>query len=116
MPLTPKTTRRAVEAGALVAGRYLAAGATIVPLTSEVTRLGRSLSADVEIDDATVSRRHALIVRQEGETLLLDDGSRNGTWHNGVRVSRAVLHDGDTIALGSAELRYVEVVTELIAA
>ena len=67
-----------------------------------VTRLGRSLSADVEIDDPSVSRRHALIVRQDGQTYLLDDGSRNGTWHNGVRVERAVLADGDTIDLGTA--------------
>jgi pSer/pThr/pTyr-binding forkhead associated (FHA) protein len=75
-----------------------------------VTRLGRSLSADVEIDESSVSRRHALIVRQDGQTYLLDDGSRNGTWHNGVRVDRAVLNDGDTIDLGTARLRYVEVV------
>ena len=119
MPLTPKTTRRAIVGGPRTAGRYLEAGSTLVPIMAAVTRLGRSLSADVELDDATVSRRHALIVRQDGETILLDDGSRNGTWHNGVRVHRAVLKDGDTIALGGAHLRYVEVVeiaTELIAA
>ena len=75
-----------------------------------VTRLGRSLNADVEIDDPSVSRRHALIVREDGQTWLLDDGSRNGTWHNGIRVQRAVLHDGDTIDLGVARLDYVEVV------
>src|SRR4029079_1335725 len=73
-------------------------------------RLGRSLSADVEIDEPSVSRRHALIVRQDGQTYLLDDGSRNGTWHNGIRVDRAVLNDGDTIDLGTARLSYVEVV------
>jgi hypothetical protein len=119
MPLTPKTTRHAVDAGSPAAGRYLAAGSKLVPIMGTVTRLGRSLSADVEIDDATVSRRHALIVRQDGETILLDDGSRNGTWHNGIRVQRAVLHDGDTVDLGLARLRYVEVAeiaTELIAA
>ena len=72
-----------------------------------MTRLGRSLSADVELDDATVSRRHALLVQDSGETVLLHDGGRNGTWHNGTRVDRAVLHDGDTIELGTARLRYV---------
>src|SRR4051812_30558367 len=110
MPLTPKTTRHAIGSGAPAAGRYLEADATVVPLVGTVTRLGRSLSADVEIDDATVSRRHALIVRQDGQTLLLDEGSRNGTWHNGIRVDRAVLHDGDEIDLGAARLRYVEVI------
>ena len=83
--------------------RYLAATAR----ADGVTRLGRSLTADVELDDTTVSRRHALIVRGDGKTVLLDDGSRNGICLNGVRVDRAVTcSDGDTIRLGSTELRY----------
>jgi|SRR5829696_323564 pSer/pThr/pTyr-binding forkhead associated (FHA) protein len=111
MRLSPRTTRHAVDGGAPAAGRYLRADDdTLVPVMGTVTRLGRSLSADVEIDEPSVSRRHALIVRQDGQTYLLDDGSRNGTWHNGVRVDRAVLADGDTIDLGTARLNYVEVV------
>lgn len=109
MRLSPRTTRHAVGGGAPAAGRYLEADSTLVPLTGAVTRLGRSLSADIEIDDATVSRRHALIVRQDGQTYLLDDASRNGTWHNGVRVDRALLRDGDTIELGGIVLNYVVV-------
>ena len=110
MRLSPRTTRHAVDGGAPAAGRYLEADDTLVPVMGTVTRLGRSLSADIEIDEPSVSRRHALIVRQDGQTLLLDDGSRNGTWHNGVRVDRAVLSDGDTIDLGTARLSYLEVV------
>ena len=110
MRLSPRTTRHSVGGETSVAGRYLEADETLVPIMGTVTRLGRSLSADVEIDDPSVSRRHALIVRQDGQTYLLDDGSRNGTWHNGIRVDRAVLQDGDTIALGVAQLSYVEVV------
>ena len=110
MRLSPRTTRHAVAGGDPAAGRYLAADDTLVPVMGTVTRLGRSLSADIEIDEPSVSRRHALIVRQDGQTYLLDDGSRNGTWHNGVRVDRAVLSDGDTIDLGTARLSYVEVV------
>ena len=93
-----------------------------MPIMDTVTRLGRSLSADVEIDDPSVSRRHALIVRQDGQTYLLDDGSRNGTWHNGLRIDRVALRDGDSFSLGVSELRYVEIVetatepVELIAA
>jgi pSer/pThr/pTyr-binding forkhead associated (FHA) protein len=109
MRLSPRTTRHAVDGGAPAAGRYLECESTLVPIMGTVTRLGRSLSADVEIDDATVSRRHALIVRQDGQTYLLDDGSRNGTWHNGIRIDRAVLRDGDTIDLGTARLRFVVV-------
>ena len=110
MRLSPRTTRHSVGSGVRAAGRYLEADGTLVPIMGTVTRLGRSLSADVEIDDPSVSRRHALIVRQDGQTYLLDDGSRNGTWHNGVRVERAVLRDGDDFSLGVAQLRYVEVV------
>ena len=110
MRLSPRTTRHAVDGGAPAAGRYLEADDTLVPVMGTVTRLGRSLSADVEIDEPSVSRRHALIVRQDGQTYLLDDGSRNGTWHNGIRVDRAFLSDGDTIDLGVARLDYVEVV------
>jgi pSer/pThr/pTyr-binding forkhead associated (FHA) protein len=111
MRLSPRTTRHSVGDGAPPAGRYLRADDdTLVPVMGTVTRLGRSLSADIEIDETSVSRRHALIVRQDGQTFLLDDGSRNGTWHNGVRVDRAVLTDGDIIDLGTARLSYVEVV------
>ncbi|WP_053225919.1 FHA domain-containing protein [Solirubrobacter soli] len=109
MRLSPRTTRHSVDGGAPAAGRYLTADDTLLPVMGTVTRLGRSLSADIEIDEPSVSRRHALIVRQDGQTYLLDDGSRNGTWHNGVRVDRAVLQDGDTIDLGTARLSYVEV-------
>jgi pSer/pThr/pTyr-binding forkhead associated (FHA) protein len=122
MRLSPRTTRHSVDEATRVAGRYLQADGSLVPIMGTVTRLGRSLSADVEIDDPSVSRRHALIVRQDGQTFLLDDGSRNGTWHNGIRVDRAVLRDGDTIGLGVARLAYVEIVetatepVELIAA
>ena len=107
MRLSPRTTRHAIAGGAPPAGRYLAAGATLVPITGTVTRLGRSLNADVEIDHPSVSRRHALIVHQDGQTYLLDDGSRNGTWHNGLRIDRVALRDGDTFSLGVVELRYV---------
>jgi len=107
MRLSPRTTRHAIDGGTPAAGRYLAVDDTFVPIMGTVTRLGRSLSADVEIDDPGVSRRHALIVRQDGQTYLLDDASRNGTWHNGLRIDRVALSDGDSFALGLSELRYV---------
>ena len=62
-----------------------------VPLTREWTRIGRSLAADVRFDDPTVSRRHALIVRQADGVRVLDDRSLNGVFVNGERdrVERA---------------------------
>ena len=57
-----------------------------VALTREWTRIGRSLAADVRFDDPTVSRRHALIVRQPDGVRVLDDRSLNGVFVNGERV------------------------------
>jgi pSer/pThr/pTyr-binding forkhead associated (FHA) protein len=108
--LTHKARRHAVPAEFPAAGRYLEIGdGALLPLPDRITRLGRSMSAEVEIDDRTVSRRHALIVLRDGHALLLNDGSLNGTFLNGERVDHAVLTDGDEIALGAARLRYVEI-------
>jgi predicted nucleic acid-binding Zn-ribbon protein len=65
------------------------------------TRIGRSGSADVRFDDATVSRRHALIVlTDEGELRALDDRSLNGLFVNGERVDWSPLGDGDELEIG----------------
>ena len=85
----------------------------VIAVGDGVTRIGRSLTADVELDDIHVSRRHALLVRGEGKTVLLDDGSRNGVYLNGVRVEREELRDGDSIRVGKTELRYAAAVREL---
>jgi hypothetical protein len=97
-----------------VPGRHLAIedGETVllVSLDRPILHIGRSPSADIVLDDATVSRRHAVVALQDGETVLLDDRSRHGVVVNGERVQRAVLHNGDTIHLGGVVMRYVEVV------
>src|ERR1700754_3747617 len=101
--LTHKARRHAVPADFPAAGHYLEIGdGELLPLPDRVTRLGRSMSAEVEIDDRSVSRRHALIVLRDGHAVLLDDGSLNGTFVNGERVEKAILADGDEIALGTA--------------
>jgi hypothetical protein len=96
-----------------VPGRHLAIedddAVLLVALDRPILHVGRSPSADIVLDDATVSRRHAVIARQDGETVLLDDRSRHGVLVNGERVGRAVLRNGDTIHLGGVVMRYVEV-------
>ncbi len=88
----------------------------IVPLPGEVTHLGRGLSADVRIDDATVSRKHAVVVRRGDDVVILDDRSMNGVWVNGDRVQEAVLGDGDEILLGRVPLRFVTAAPQAAAA
>jgi pSer/pThr/pTyr-binding forkhead associated (FHA) protein len=83
-----------------------------VPLTREWTRIGRSLAADVRFDDPTVSRRHALVVRQADGVRLLDDRSLNGVFVNGARVEGRALQDGDEIVVGRYRLMFVRVAAE----
>jgi pSer/pThr/pTyr-binding forkhead associated (FHA) protein len=80
-------------------------------LQREWTRIGRSLAADIRFDDPTVSRRHALIVRQPDGLRVLDDRSLNGVFVNGTRVEGRVLDDGDEIVVGRYRLSFFRVST-----
>jgi predicted nucleic acid-binding Zn-ribbon protein len=80
-----------------------------VALTREWTRIGRSLAADVRFDDPTVSRRHALVVRQADGVRVLDDRSLNGVFVNGERVEWRSLGDGDEIVVGRYRLIFASV-------
>jgi len=81
----------------------------VVPLTREWTRIGRSLAADIRFDDPTVSRRHALLVRQHDGVRVLDDRSLNGVFVNGERVDWRVIADGDEIVVGRYRLSYLQI-------
>jgi DNA-directed RNA polymerase subunit RPC12/RpoP len=78
-------------------------------LQREWTRIGRSLAADVRFDDPTVSRRHALIVRQPDGLRVLDDRSLNGVFVNGERVEWSTLADGDEIVIGRHHLHFIDI-------
>jgi pSer/pThr/pTyr-binding forkhead associated (FHA) protein len=64
--------------------------------------LGRSRASDIRFLEPTVSRRHAALQRVEGGWLLVDRASTHGTWVDGRRVDRAIVVDGDVVALGHA--------------
>lgn len=73
------------------------------------TRIGRSVSADLQLDDPSVSRRHALIVSEPGEPLrVLDDRSLNGIFVNGETVEWGKLADGDELTIGRYRLFALE--------
>jgi pSer/pThr/pTyr-binding forkhead associated (FHA) protein len=115
LPRVPERDRRRASATLeqLEPGRYLAiedgGDVLLIPLTAEVTHLGRSQSADIVLDDPSVSRRHAVVAVRAGRTVVLDDRSLNGVVVNGARVAEAALRDGDAIVLGRVSLRYHEV-------
>ena len=95
--------------------KYLAyeeSGRQVVdPLNQEWTRIGRSLAADIRFDDATVSRRHALVVSQAEGVRVLDDRSLNGVYVNGERVEWSPLTDGDEIAIGRHSIFFLDTAT-----
>jgi len=73
------------------------------------TRIGRSVAADIRLDDPSVSRRHALVVAEPGESLrVLDDRSLNGVFVNGDLVEWGTLADGDELAIGRYRLFALE--------
>jgi hypothetical protein len=80
----------------------------VVPVGQEWTRIGRSLAADIRFDDATVSRRHALVVCQADGVRVVDDRSLNGVYVNGDRVEWSALSDGDRISIGRHTLWYLD--------
>jgi hypothetical protein len=94
-------------------GKYLALFADgrtrVIELDAGWSRIGRSRSADVRLDDPTVSRRHAVIVQTpEGELRVLDDRSMNGIRVNGEAVDWSPLADGDELQIGRYTLNVVE--------
>ena len=73
------------------------------------TRIGRSVTADLQLDDPSVSRRHALIVSEPGKALrVLDDRSLNGVFVNGDLVEWGRLSDGDELTIGRYRLFAIE--------
>ncbi len=102
-----------IRAGLDQPGQYVAyqSGDDVVAylLEREWTRIGRSLAADIRFDDPTVSRRHALIVRQPDGLRVLDDRSLNGVFVNGERVEWSTLADGDEVVIGRHHLHFIDV-------
>jgi len=96
------------EPGQYLAYRSSGGDVTAFALKREWTRIGRSLAADIRFDDPTVSRRHALIVRQPDGLRVLDDRSLNGVFVNGERVEWSTLADGDVIVIGRHNLHFID--------
>ncbi|MGO9489678.1 MAG: FHA domain-containing protein [Solirubrobacteraceae bacterium] len=113
--LDERTLSQAGEVGAagqVEPGRYIelqGSGRTVlVPLGTDVLHIGRGLSADLHLDESSVSRRHAILVPRASGARILDDRSSNGTFVNGRRVQQADLANGDVIVVGRVVLRYLE--------
>jgi len=75
-------------------------------ITKRRTLIGRSKDCDLQIDDASASRKHAEL-RQEGTAYwIVDLDSTNGLEVNGMRTQRAKLDHGDKITIGATEITF----------
>jgi hypothetical protein len=71
------------------------------------TLIGRSPDCHVFLDDVTVSRKHAEIVRQESQYEIRDLGSLNGTFVNRHRIESAVLSADDEVQIGKYRMTFL---------
>ncbi len=74
------------------------------PLTSPLIILGRGTDCDLRLVDQGVSRHHAEIRVEDGDVVLVDLGSTNGTFVNGQPIRRVSLTDGTRVTLGRTTL------------
>lgn len=75
-------------------------------LDAERTSAGRSTSADIFLDDVTVSRKHAEFVREGQQFVVRDIGSLNGTYVNRTRIDAVVLRPGDEVQIGKYRMTF----------
>ncbi len=77
-------------------------------LRDVLTRLGRHPASEISLDDITVSRRHAEIIREGSRYTVRDVGSLNGTYVNQERIEEAVLNHGDELQIGKFRLVFFD--------
>ena len=97
----------AAESGALVIRSGGGRVGQSFPLRGERLMIGRSPDAEIFLDDVTVSRDHAELVRRSGDWYLDDSGSLNGTYVNRRRIDSHRLEDGDELQVGKYKLTYL---------
>lgn len=69
--------------------------------------IGRKPHNEIQIDDALVSKEHAIILTVGNDQILEDLDSTNGTLVNGVRIRKHILQNNDIIGIGRYQLRYI---------
>ena len=77
-------------------------------LDKDLVSAGRHPDSDIFLDDITVSRRHAEIVRSGDDYRVRDVGSLNGTYLNRERIEDAALRNGDELQIGKFKLVFFE--------
>jgi pSer/pThr/pTyr-binding forkhead associated (FHA) protein len=76
-------------------------------ITAEGASIGRSADSAIFLDDVTVSRTHATVLKNGKEFVLKDAGSLNGTYINNVSISEHTLVSGDEFQIGKFHLLFI---------
>jgi hypothetical protein len=97
----------AADSGALIIRSGCGRVGQSFPLQGERMTIGRSPETEVFLDDVTVSREHAVLVRRSGAWFLDDSGSLNGTYVNRRRIESHKLEEGDELQIGKYKLTYI---------
>ncbi len=74
---------------------------------SDRTTIGRSPECEIFLDDVTVSRKHAVLVREGGRFRIEDQGSLNGTFVNRKRIEAVDLENGDEVQVGKYRMTFL---------
>ena len=96
-----------VPAGGLLLVRSGPNAGSRFAIDKDVITAGRHPNSDIFLDDITVSRRHAEVIRQDERYLVRDVGSLNGTYVNRSRIDETLLSDGDELQVGKFKLVFV---------
>jgi pSer/pThr/pTyr-binding forkhead associated (FHA) protein len=80
-------------------------GGPAIPITRDVTVLGRREFCDIQIDHPSLSKRHCVLVKTEGLLVIRDLATTNGTKVKGQKIRWAALLPDDRISLGSVKFR-----------
>jgi pSer/pThr/pTyr-binding forkhead associated (FHA) protein len=97
--LEPESAMFIIQQGPGKGSRYL--------INRGSTELGREVSADIVLDDVTVSRKHARIDYREGFQIH-DLQSLNGTYVNSRSITSHLLHEGDEVQIGKYRLTFYQ--------
>jgi FHA domain/von Willebrand factor type A domain len=82
---------------------------TRYPITRTICRIGRSKDNELNLDDTSISRRHAEIHRNsDGSFEIVDMNSMNGVYINNEKVGKAELHEGDVLEIGDYFLHFTQ--------
>lgn len=79
-----------------------------IQLREDLYILGRSSKVDLTLESSELSRRHAMLKREQGTFSITDLDSTNGVYLNGTRVHAAQLYHGDIIQLGDLVYEFRE--------